>query len=98
MNTLGIDSTDRDPVIGWESTQPKKISAQETAYRQLSNIAEEAWQHYIVVCDLLEDAKYRGDKVAVDFYLEKVNQALDAAKDSDVIKSRAYQSINGGVK
>lgn len=98
MNTLGIDSTDRDPVIGWEATQPKKISAQEMAYRQLADIADDAWKHYILICDQLEDAKNSGDKVAVEFYITKLNQALDAAKDADIIKTRAYQYMNGGEK
>jgi hypothetical protein len=98
MTTLGVGCTEREKVTGWESLTPKRISAQEMAYRQLADIADDAWKRYILICDQLEDAKNSGDKVAVEFYITKLNQALDAAKDADIIKTRAYQYMNGGEK
>lgn len=57
MATLGINVSDRDPVIGWECIQPVRKSKKPEPIQILIEQVEFAWKKQLELADRLEDGE-----------------------------------------
>lgn len=88
MTALGIDASDKDPVIGWEAIQPARTRNAELV--EAENDERIAWAKYEQAVDDYYEHHY-----GIREYQERMTELQEDAVAASLIKTEIYNRLNG---